>query len=321
MAMHPVLITGAAGFIGSHLTDRLLATGHPVVGIDNLCDFYDPATKRANIRQAMAHDHFTLIEADIRDRSAMTKAFVKCPPAIVVHLAAMAGVRPSIERPDYYTEVNLDGTVNLLDAAVESGATKFIFASSSSVYGNNEKAPFAESDRVDHPISPYAATKKAGELICHSYHHIHSLPMTCLRFFTVFGPRQRPDLAIGKFLRLISDGQIIPMFGDGSSSRDYTYVDDIVDGIVAAIDRCSGYHIYNLGGNEPVSLTDMIATIEKVIGKEARIDPQPMQPGDVNRTWADLSLSQAELGYSPQVSLLEGIARQWDWMQHTVSAE
>ncbi|MFA9479374.1 GDP-mannose 4,6-dehydratase [Phycisphaerales bacterium AB-hyl4] len=312
------LITGAAGFIGSHLTDRLLAQGQQVVGLDNFCDFYDPAIKHANLAQARTQGCFSLVEADLRDRDAVVEAVAAHRPDTVVHLAAMAGVRPSIENPAYYTAVNLNGTVNLLDAAVAQGCKRFIFASSSSVYGNNKKTPFSEDDRVDHPISPYAATKKAGELICHSYSHLYQLPITCLRFFTVFGPRQRPDLAINKFLRLVRDGKPIPMFGDGSTSRDYTFVDDIVDGVTAAIDRCGEpdrYRIYNLGGHSPVSLREMIATVERVVGKAAQIDRQPMQPGDVDRTWADLTRVKAELGFEPATSLEEGIARQWQWMQ------
>lgn len=313
-----ILVTGAAGFIGSHLTDRLLREGARVVGLDNFCDFYDESIKRKNLEDAMAHKNFALVEADIRDRGAVIEAFTHHKPAAVVHLAAMAGVRPSIERPDYYTSVNLDGTVNLLDASVAAGVERFVFASSSSVYGNNEKVPFAEDDRVDFPISPYAATKKSGELLCHTYWHIHKLPVNCLRFFTVFGPRQRPDLAIGKFLRLVSAGQPVPMFGDGSTSRDYTYIDDIVGGIRAAMDKCdkkTGFRIYNLGGNKPASLKELIATVEEVTGKKAKIDQKPMQPGDVERTWADLTRSGKELGYRPATSLKEGIRKQWEWMQ------
>jgi len=318
MTHQTTLITGAAGFIGSHLGDHLLTRGHRVVGLDNFCDFYDPALKHRNIEPAIANDRFQLVEADIRDADAVRQVFDTHKPTTVIHLAAMAGVRPSIENPSYYTQVNLDGTVNLLDAAVECGCKRFLFASSSSVYGNNPKAPFSEDDPVDHPISPYAATKKAGELICHTYWHLHRLPIHCLRFFTVYGPRQRPDLAIGKFLRLIADDQPIPMFGDGSTSRDYTHVDDIVQGIVAAMNHCDpshGFDIYNLGGNHPVSLKQMIATIEAVTGRNARIQPQPLQPGDVTRTWADLTHSQADLGYQPTTALADGIAKQWQWLQ------
>lgn len=309
-----ILVTGAAGFIGSHLTDLLLGDGARVVGVDNFCDFYDPEVKRRNIAGALKSNRFALMEADIRDRQAMLKAVAEHRPTAIVHLAAMAGVRPSIARPDYYTAVNVDGTVNLLDAAVSAGVTKFVFASSSSVYGNNEKTPFSETDAVDHPISPYAATKKAGELLCHTYSHLHKLNVFCLRFFTVIGPRQRPDLAIAKFLQLVADGKPIPVFGDGSSSRDYTYVGDIARGICAAIERCTGYRIYNLGGDHPITLNDLIAAIEQVVGRKAIIDRKPMQPGDVDRTWADLTRSRAELGYAPATSVVEGVRQQWQWM-------
>lgn len=335
----PVLITGAAGFIGSHLSDALLADGLRVIGVDNFCDFYDRPRKESNLAGARKHAAFQLIEADIRERDAVMAAFAEHKPKTVVHLAAMAGVRPSIERPDYYAAVNLDGTVNMLDAAVAHGCEKFVFASSSSVYGNNEQVPFAETDNVDHPISPYAATKKAGELICHTYTHIHGLPTACLRFFTVFGPRQRPDLAINKFLRIVSAGDELPMFGDGSTSRDYTFVADIVAGIRAAMERIGlsnksdghvvthreqddgesfRYRVWNLGGSSPVSLREMIETIEQVVGKKANIKQLPMQPGDVNRTWADLDRSKREIGYEPMTSLKDGVAKQWEWMRgHT----
>lgn len=317
--MTKVLITGAAGFIGSHLAERLLGENVSVVGLDNFCDFYDRADKQRNFRNASHNSQFELIEADLRNREAMMDAVAKHQPKVVVHLAAMAGVRPSIEQPAYYTAVNIDGTVNLLDAAVRHGVEKFIFASSSSVYGNSEKTPFAETDPVDNPISPYAATKKAGELICHAYAHLYQLPIACLRFFTVFGPRQRPDLAIVKFLRLIADGQPIPMFGDGSSSRDYTYIADIINGVCAAME-CIGendlnYRIWNLGGDHPSALSDLIAVIERVTGRKAQIQSQPMQPGDVMRTWADLSRSKAELGYEPTTALEQGVERQWDWLK------
>ncbi len=315
-----ILITGGAGFIGSTLADRLLEAGHAVVALDNFCDFYDPQLKRANIAPAMAHPRYSMVEADLRDREAVLDAVGTYQPDAVIHLAAMAGVRPSIENPSLYTAVNLGGTVNLLDAAVGHGVKKFLFASSSSVYGNAVKVPFSEADRVDLPISPYAATKKSGELICHSYHHLHALPILCLRFFTVYGPRQRPDLAISKFLQGIAQEREIPMFGDGTTSRDYTFVQDIVSGILAALEKCGSspalsYGLYNLGGNQPISLRDLIQTIANVVGKPARIRTLPMQPGDVERTWADLTHSQADLGYAPTTPLAEGIAQQWAWMQ------
>ena len=312
------LLTGAAGFIGSTLAERLVADGHRVVGLDNFCDFYDPARKRANLAEALdASPRFTLIEADIRDRDAVFHAFGQHRPTRVIHIAAMAGVRPSIANPKLYTEVNLDGTVNLLDAAVEHGCGRFLFASSSSVYGNNSKVPFAEDDPVNDPISPYAATKRAGELIAHAYHHLHRLNIACLRFFTVYGPRQRPDLAISKFLRLVRDDRPVPMFGDGSTSRDYTYIDDIVAGIRAADHRVErfGYRIWNLGGSQPITLRQMIETIGDVVGRTPRIDAQPMQPGDVDRTWCDTSRIEDELDYRPKVAFPDGVGRQWQWLQ------
>ena len=316
--MPTTLVTGCAGFIGSHVTDRLLAAGDSVVGIDSFTDFYDPAIKRRNLDAAHAHDAFTLIEADIRDRDAVRAAFADHGVTRVVHLAARAGVRPSIEDPAVYADVNLNGSVNLLDAAVKSSVTAFVFASSSSVYGNNDKVPFSEDDPVNFPISPYAATKRSGELIAHTFHHLHKLPVSCLRFFTVYGPRQRPDLAIGKFMRMIAGGQPIPVFGDGSTSRDYTFVDDIVDGVVAAIahtESSKRYDIFNLGSHRPIPLSELIAAIEHAVGSDAVIDRQPMQPGDVDRTYADVTKSERVLGYAPKVSLDTGLAAQWRWVR------
>ncbi len=310
-----VLLTGAAGFIGSHVAERLIGEGCKVVGMDNFCDFYDPARKRSNLAGLLRSDRFTLVEGDIRDRHAVEAVFAAHAPDGVVHLAAMAGVRPSIERPSYYTDVNVNGTSILLDAAVKHNVNRFVFASSSSVYGNNEKVPFSEDDPVDYPISPYAATKRSCELICHAFWHIHRLPVFCLRFFTVYGPRQRPDLAIAKFLRLVAAGEPIPLFGDGSTSRDYSYIDDIVDGVMSAIDRCDRFRIYNLGGSSPVTLSELVDTIGQVVGRPVEIDSQPMQPGDVNRTYADLSRSKPELGYAPTTELIDGIHRQWAWMR------
>lgn len=312
-----VLVTGAAGFIGSHLCEALLARGFGVIGLDNFCDFYDPGLKRRNVEGLRGRGRFELIEADIQSRQRLLELFAKRRPDTVVHLAAMAGVRPSIEQPAYYAAVNVTGTVNVLDAAAAHGVERFVFASSSSVYGNNPKVPFAEDDPVDHPISPYAATKKAGELICHTYHHLHGLPIACLRLFTVFGPRQRPDLAISKFLRLLAEDRPIPIYGDGSTSRDYTYVDDIVAGILSAMDWCHsarGYGVFNLGGSSPVTLRELVETLERVTGRKARVQPLPPQAGDVERTWADLSRSRAALGYQPQVLLEQGIAQQWKWL-------
>lgn len=312
--MMRVVVTGAAGFIGSHLSERLIGDGHQVIGLDSFADNYSSEIKRRNLAALKTQPRFELVEADIRDVEVVDQLFARDIEA-VIHLAALAGVRPSVERPALYADVNVTGTTVLMEAAVKHGVNRFVFGSSSSVYGNNEKVPFAESDRVDFPISPYAATKRAGELIAHTYHHVHGLPVSCLRFFTVFGPRQRPDLAIHKFMRMIAAGKRIPVFGDGSTSRDYTYVSDIVDGICAALEHCDGLDILNLGSKRPITLADLIATIEGVVGREAIIDRQPMQSGDVQRTFADVTHSGQTLGYEPKVSLADGLAAQWQWLQ------
>ncbi len=312
--MSRILITGGAGFIGSHLCDALLARGDDVIALDNFDTFYNPAVKRENIANANTHERFTLIEGDIRNEADAEKAFA---PGVdtVVHLAARAGVRPSIENPLLYQDVNVRGTNVLLEACRKARDCRFIFASSSSVYGNNEKIPFAESDNVDAPISPYAATKRAGELLCHTYHHLYRIPTTCLRFFTVYGPRQRPDLAIHKFTRLIEAGKEIPVFGDGSMMRDFTFIDDIIAGAVRAIDHCRGFNIYNLGESQPVALRDLLAAIERALGKKAAIDRQPMQPGDVDRTYADVTLARRDLDYNPSTDIDTGLAKFVDWFR------
>ena len=309
-----VLITGAAGFIGSHLTERLLTDGNHVIGVDNFDDFYDPQVKRRNIEASLADENFGLIEADIRDSSAMDEA-VGQGVETIVHLAARAGVRPSIEQPVLYADVNINGTVVMLEAARQHNVSKFIFGSSSSVYGNNEKVPFAEADNVDYPISPYAATKKACELICHTYHSLYKIDITCLRFFTVYGPRQRPDLAIHKFARLIEEGKSIPVFGDGSMMRDFTYIDDIIAGTVAAMDKCSGYNIYNLGESEPIRLGELIEYIEQALGKKAKKEYLPKQPGDVEQTYADVTRAAKELGYKPSTHIKEGLTNFVNWLR------
>jgi len=308
------VVTGAAGFIGSHLTERLLQDGHNVVGIDSFDTFYDPQIKRRNIAGALSHPSFRLVEADIRNQAAMERA-IEGDVDVIVHLAARAGVRPSIEQPALYSDVNINGTVVLLETARARRIKKFVFASSSSVYGNNRKVPFSESDNVDFPISPYAATKKAGELICHTYHHLYGIGMTCLRFFTVYGPRQRPDLAIHKFARLIEAGKPIPIYGDGTMRRDFTYIDDILNGVVAAIDKCAGYHIYNLGESRPICVSDLIAEIEKALGKKAIRNHLPTQPGDVDQTYADVARAQQELGYHPSTHIGTGVARFVQWLR------
>jgi len=309
-----VLITGVAGFIGSHLSERLLDDGWKVVGVDNFDDFYDPQIKRGNISDCLQDENFQLIEADIRDGAAMDKA-VGDGAEIIVHLAALAGVRPSIARPLLYSEVNVNGTMVLLEAAKKHKVGKFVFGSSSSVYGNNEKVPFSEDDNVDFPISPYAATKKACELICHTYHHLYGIHITCLRFFTVYGPRQRPDLAIHKFAKLIERNKPIPVYGDGTMMRDFTYIDDIIDGTVAAMDKCEGFNIYNLGESKPITVNDLVSEIENALGKKAVKEYQPPQPGDVERTYADISKAAKELGYNPSTTIQLGLKNFAAWLR------
>lgn len=315
-----VLITGGAGFIGSNLAEKLVRRGDKVLSYDSYNDFYDPSIKRANTAAVRAMDDrglFSSIEADIRDEKALNAAFSDFQPEVVVHLAAYAGVRPSIQNPELYYDVNLIGSVRLLDAMRNHDVKRMVFASSSSVYGNNKKVPFSEDDPVDHPISPYAATKKSGELLMHTYHALFGMSCACLRFFTVYGPRQRPDLAIAKFIRLIREGQSIDVFGDGGSCRDYTFIDDTLNGITKAIDwteEKNRYDVFNLGENHTVSLTEMIETIEKVLGTEAKKNRLPMQPGDVDQTYADVEKAKRVLGYAPKVSFEEGVRRYVKWL-------
>jgi UDP-glucuronate 4-epimerase len=312
-----ILITGAAGFIGSHVCDALLHKGETVVGLDSFDEFYEPAVKERNLEGALDHDAFHLVRGDIRDADALAAL----PEGVeaVVHLAARAGVRPSIEYPALYADVNLMGTVQVLAWAKSRGVRRVVFASSSSVYGNNEKVPFSESDPVDHPISPYAATKKAGELICHAASHLDGLAIACLRFFTVYGPRQRPDLAVHKFSRILRDGGEIPMFGDGSTSRDYTYVDDTVSGVLGALEWVSradsAYGIFNLGNHRTVALSDMIRIIGEEFGVEPRVKRLPMQPGDVLQTYADIGRASRELGYQPATQFRVGVQRFLEWFR------
>jgi len=311
-----ILVSGAAGFIGSFACERLLGDGHRVVGLDNFDPFYDRPVKEANLAPSLAHGRFAFVEADIRDSAAIGEVFAAHGAFdAVVHLAARAGVRPSIRDPIGYEEVNVRGTMNLLEhAARGKNRPRFIFGSSSSVYGNSPKVPFSESDNVDRPISPYAATKKAGELVCHAYHHLYGLATCCLRFFTVYGPRQRPDLAIHKFARNILAGKPIQVFGDLAASRDYTYVDDVVLGISRAVERCDGYEIINLGSSRGVSLRDMIAAVSKACNRRPIIEQMPPQPGDVARTWADVEKAGRLLGYRPTVPFEEGIERFVEWL-------
>ncbi len=315
--MSRILVTGGAGFIGSHLVDRLLERGDEVVCFDNFNDFYEPSIKRGNISEHQKSSAYTLIEGDLRNEADVAACF-DGPIDQIVHLAAMAGVRPSLDNPGLYVDVNLRGTVNLYDEAIKAGVKKIVFASSSSVYGANEKVPFHEDDVVDHPVSPYAATKKAGELLSHTYHHIHGLDITCLRFFTVYGPRQRPEMAIHKFARLIDEGKSLPMFGDGTTRRDYTFVADIIDGVTKAMDSCGGFHVYNLGESQTIELRELIAVIADALGKEAIIDQRPEQPGDVPRTFADISRAKEELGYAPSTDVKTGVSHFVAWYLENV---
>jgi UDP-glucuronate 4-epimerase len=315
--MRNVLVTGGAGFIGSHLVARLLAEGGwRVHVVDDFNDFYDPGLKRRNVAPHLGRDEFRLHEADIRDRAALGRVFEGAGFEVIVHLAARAGVRPSLLEPVLYAETNINGTLNLLELARAHGTRQFVFGSSSSVYGENEKVPFAEDDPVARPISPYAATKAAGELLCHTYAHLFGVRSVCLRFFTVYGARQRPDLAIHKFARLISEGRPIPVFGDGTTRRDYTYVDDIIAGVRAAMDyEASEYEVFNLGESRTVELRELIALLEGELGREAVVERQPAQPGDVPQTFADVTKARRLLGYDPRTPIEEGVRRFVDWFK------
>jgi len=314
-----ILVTGGAGFIGSHLVERLLAEdAWRVTVVDDFNDFYDPALKRANVAPHLMRDDYQLIEADIRDRAALEKIFAATKFDCIVHLAARAGVRPSLTEPFLYAETNITGTLNLLECARQTGVPQFVFGSSSSVYGINAKVPFSEDDPIRQTISPYAVTKAAGEMLCHTYAHLHDLRCVCLRFFTVYGARQRPDLAIHKFARLISDDKPIPVFGDGTTRRDYTYIEDIIAGVRAAIDyTASNYEAINLGESRTVELRELIALLEKELGQKAVINRQPVQPGDVPQTFADISKARRLLGYDPRTGIEEGIRRFVAWFNET----
>jgi UDP-glucuronate 4-epimerase len=329
--IHSILVTGGAGFIGSHLCEALLRRGRRVVVLDNFCDFYAPAVKRANaakIRRAAEETGgaLTILSGDIRRTGDVERAVRALGPAessAVVHLAAMAGVRPSIERPQLYYEVNVYGTLNLLEACRQFGVRRVVFASSSSVYGNNPKVPFAEKDPVDNPISPYAASKKAGELLCHNYHHLYRFSIACLRFFTVYGPRQRPDLAIHKFARLIEAGRPLPFFGDGSASRDYTFITDTLQGILGSLEWVEraeqpSFDIFNLGESQTVDLSTLVRLLGEAMGVQPGLTRLPMQPGDVLCTYADIGKARQVLGYDPQVKIEEGIPRFVDWFKKSI---
>lgn len=314
-----ILITGGAGFIGSHLVDHLLKEGGwSITVVDDFNDFYSPEIKRANIAEHLKHENYKLVEADIRDYTAMEKVFAEGKFDVVVHLAARAGVRPSLSEPLLYTETNIIGTQNLLELSKKHEIPQFVFGSSSSVYGVNQKVPFAEDDRIHQPISPYASTKAAGELLCHTYSHLYGMRIVALRFFTVYGARQRPDLAIHKFAKLISQGKPIQMFGDGTARRDYTYIDDIIQGVRAAIDYDkSQYEIFNLGESQTIELRELISLLERSLDMHAEIDHQPMQPGDVPITFADISKSREMLGYDPTTKIADGIPKFVEWFRTT----
>jgi UDP-glucuronate 4-epimerase len=315
--MKNFLITGGAGFIGSHLVDRLLATDVAnVTVVDDFNDFYDPSIKHNNIQDHIKDSRYTIHKIDIRDRSELEKIFTANNFDCVVHLAARAGVRPSLSEPQLYTETNINGTLNLLELARQHKLKQFVFGSSSSVYGINAKVPFSEDDPIRQPISPYAATKGAGELLCHTYSHLYGLRCVCLRFFTVYGPRQRPDLAIHKFAKLITAGKPIPVFGDGTTRRDYTYVDDIIDGVIAAINYDkTNYEVFNLGESRTVELNELILMLERELDTHAIIDRQPPQPGDVPQTFADISKARALLGYDPKTQIEQGLHRFVEWFR------
>lgn len=310
-----ILVTGGAGFIGSHLVDSLLSDGSEVVVLDNFDGFYDRRVKERNVEEHTRHPRWRLIEGDLRN-SAELSAKVSGHYDAIVHLAAKAGVRPSIEDPRTYQEVNVTGTQNLLEVARRLRVPQFVFASSSSVYGTNPRVPWNETDAVLQPISPYASTKVSGELLGHVYSHLYGMRFLALRFFTVYGPRQRPDLAIHRFARLISEGTQIPVFGDGSTRRDYTYIDDVIAGVRRALtyDRTS-YEVINLGNNRTVTLLEMIRGLESALGLEARIDWLPEQPGDVPQTWADIAKARALLDYDPRTTYTEGVRRFVDWFR------
>jgi UDP-glucuronate 4-epimerase len=308
-----VLVTGGAGFLGSHTAERLLAAGRRVIVLDNFDTYYDPAIKHENLALALSSPDCRLARGDIRDEAVLDRVLGEERIDLVVHLAARAGVRGSIADPVLYSSVNLDGTTRLLEACRRHGVGRFLFGSSSSVYGNNEKVPFSEDDPVDHPISPYAATKKAGELLCHTYHHLFGMRVACLRFFTVYGPRQRPEMAIHKFAQLLADGREIEQFGDGSSARDYTYVTDVIDGILLAAERCRSFHVWNLGGSRTTTLAELVAKLASRLGVSPRVRERPMQPGDVDRTWADVSRARTELGWEPAVDIDRGLDLFVDW--------
>jgi UDP-glucuronate 4-epimerase len=308
-----ILVTGGAGFLGSHLSERLLARGDRVTVLDNLNDYYDPAIKLRNIAAARRHPAFTFVQGDILDVPLLDRLFEAGRFNVIVHLAARAGVRPSISQPLLYEEVNCRGTLNLLEQCRRHSIKRFVFASSSSVYGNVREIPFREDARIDRPVSPYAATKAACELYGYTYFHLYGISFTALRFFTAYGPRQRPDMAIHKFAILIDQGKPLPFYGDGATARDYTYCDDVVDGIAAAVDRDLGYEIINLGESQTTTLSELVRLLECAMGRKAVLERLPPQPGDVQITCADISKARRLLGYNPATPVREGIRKFVEW--------
>jgi UDP-glucuronate 4-epimerase len=316
-----ILVTGGAGFIGSHLVERLLVRNDKVIAIDNLNDYYDPRIKKRNLAAALKSPRMKFERGDILDSSFLDRLISRNKPDVIVHLAARAGVRPSLDQPALYEEVNCLGTLNVLEAARKHGVGRFVFASSSSVYGNVKEIPFREDARIDRPVSPYAATKAAGELFCHNCHHLYGLPVTILRFFTVYGPRQRPDMAIHKFTALIDQGKPVPFYGDGSTERDYTYISDIIDGVTAAVDKDLGFEIINLGESRTTSLAELVRIIEECLGKKAKLKKLPMQAGDVLRTCADVSKARHLLGYKPSTKVSDGVREFVRWYKTVVRCQ
>jgi UDP-glucuronate 4-epimerase len=313
--MSTILVTGGAGFIGSHLCEHLLREGHHVICFDNFDNFYDPHIKIKNVEgiRKIFPGPFELFTGDIRNHDHLAEAFKKNRIDLIIHLAAQAGVRPSIAQPLIYQDVNIRGTIVLLEVCKEYGVKDFIFASSSSVYGENQRVPFSEDDLDIQPISPYGATKRAGELLCYSYHHLHGMNIACLRIFTAYGPRQRPEMAIHKFTRLIDRGEKISIYGDGSSRRDYTYIDDLIEGMLAVIHHNRGFEIYNLGESQTTSLKELIGLIEEALGKKANVEMVELQPGDVSITYANITKAKQRLGYHPKIDIKEGIKRFVKW--------
>jgi len=314
--METILLTGAAGFIGSHLAERLLSLGHRVIGLDNYDPFYDRAIKLQNIAIALKNSNYSIVEGDIRDYESLKSLFLTGRIQKIIHLAARAGVRPSIQEPLLYEEVNVKGTLNLLELSRHYAVEQFIFASSSSVYGGNRKVPFSENDSVDCPISPYAATKKCGELLCYNYFHHNHFPITCLRFFTVYGPRQRPEMAIHQFAKAILENKAVRLYGDGTVKRDFTFIEDIIDGIALALRYPNGYQIYNLGESETYSMMEVVDLLSKLANKRAKIEFLSPEPGDMPITFADISKARAELGYRPKTRLEEGLKLFVDWLNN-----